>query len=205
MCIRDRDSNGYGESIARLSNMLGGGVIVQPVSYTHLDVYKRQVPDTKEDVKQIVQGKGNVKVEDLRLVENYLRVSGKLYFQMLYVTDNAENAPAVLEGKIPFEEMVYIEGDDAGQYFIQNVRTEFTATLVHSRKVGIRALVEMEIGMEKLADEETTTDLESQVSVYKKFRPVHLLSLIHIFAIMNSGNSGKVVLDWTSLYENRGF
>ena len=25
------------------------------------------------------------------------------------------------------------------------------------------------------------------------------------FAIMNSGNSGKVVLDWTSLYENRGF
>lgn len=135
------------------------------------------VPDTKEDVKQIVQGKGNVKVEDLRLVENYLRVSGKLYFQILYVTDNAENAPAVLEGKIPFEEMVYIEGDDAGQYFIQNVRTEFTATLVHSRKVGIRALVEMEIGMEKLADEETTTDLESEVSVYKKFRPVHLLEL----------------------------
>ena len=70
------------------------------------------------------------------------------------MTDNAENAPAVLEGKIPFEEMVYIEGDDAGQYFIQNVRTEFTATLVHSRKVGIRALVEMRIGMEKLADEE---------------------------------------------------
>ena len=25
------------------------------------------------------------------------------------------------------------------------------------------------------------------------------------FEIMNSGNSGKVVLDWTSLYENRGF
>ena len=59
------------------------------------------VPDTKEDVKQIVQGKGNVKVEDLRLVENYLRVSGKLYFQILYVTDNAENAPAVFGGKDP--------------------------------------------------------------------------------------------------------
>ena len=27
------------------------------------------VPDTKEDVKQIVQGKGNVKVEDLRRVD----------------------------------------------------------------------------------------------------------------------------------------
>lgn len=135
------------------------------------------VPDTKEDVKQIVQGRGQVKIEEIRLVENYLRVSGKLYFQILYVTDNAENAPAVLEGKIPFEEMVYMEGDEGEQYFVQNVRTEFTATLVHSRKAGIRAMVEMEIGREKLADEETTTDMECDACVYKKFRPVHLLEL----------------------------
>ena len=37
------------------------------------------VPDAKEDVGVIVQGQANVKVEDLRLVENYLRVAGKLY------------------------------------------------------------------------------------------------------------------------------
>lgn len=135
------------------------------------------VPDTKADVRQIVQGRGIIKVEDIRLVENYLRVSGKLYFQILYITDNAESAPAVLEGTIPFEEMVYMEGGENENYFVRNVRVEFSASLVHSRKVSIRAMVEMEIGREKLVDEETTTDVECSVPVYKKTRNVNLLEL----------------------------
>ncbi|CUP92854.1 Uncharacterised protein [Dorea longicatena] len=41
------------------------------------------VPDTKDDVKQIVRSKETVKIEDINLIENYLRVSGKLCFQIL--------------------------------------------------------------------------------------------------------------------------
>lgn len=135
------------------------------------------VPDTKEDVKQIIQGKGTVKTEDIRLAENYLRISGKLYFQILYITDTGEPRPAVLEGKLPFEEMVYMDGGERENYFIQNIRVEFTSTLVHSRKVSIRAMVEMEIGRETLEDEATTVDIEASVPVYKKMRRVNLLGL----------------------------
>ena len=35
------------------------------------------VPDTKDDVKQIIQGTASVKVEEIRLTENYLRITGK--------------------------------------------------------------------------------------------------------------------------------
>ena len=134
------------------------------------------VPDAKEDVGVIVQGQANVKVEDLRLVENYLRVAGKLYYQILYITDTADPRPAVIEGTLPFEEMVYVEsGQD--QFYIENTRTEFTATLVHSRKMSVRAMVEMEIGREVLSDEETTVDVESSIPVYKKMRQIALLGL----------------------------
>lgn len=44
------------------------------------------VPDTKNDVQRVVAGEGTVKIEDVRPVENYVRVTGKLYFQILYVT-----------------------------------------------------------------------------------------------------------------------
>lgn len=135
------------------------------------------VSDTKDDVKQIVQGSGTVKVEDIRMAENYLRISGKLYFQILYITDTVEARPAVLEGKLPFEEMVYIDGGEMENYFIQNIRVEFTSSLVHSRKVSIRAMVEMEIGRETLEDEATTVDVESTVPLYKKMRRVNLLEL----------------------------
>ena len=64
------------------------------------------VPDTKDDVKQIVRSKETVKIEDINLIENYLRVSGKLCFQILYIVDSEENRLASLEGKIPFDEMV---------------------------------------------------------------------------------------------------
>ncbi len=135
------------------------------------------VPDAKADVKQIVQGRGTIKVEDIRLAENYLRVSGKLYFQILYITDNAESVPAVLEGMLPFEEMVYAEEKESGNYFVRNSRVELTTSLVHSRKVSIRAMVEMEIGQESLLDEETTIDVECNIPVYKKKRNVNLLEL----------------------------
>ena len=135
------------------------------------------VPDTKEDVRQIVRAKGTVKVEDISLAENYLRVSGKLYFQILYMTDTVEPVPAALEGKIPFEEMVYVENAGQDTFFMEDVRTEFNTTLVHSRKIGIRAMVELEIGRERLYDEETTLDIDSEVPVYKKMKKVNLLEL----------------------------
>ncbi len=135
------------------------------------------VPDAKDDVQQIIQGNGIVKIEDIKLVENYIRISGKLYFQILYVTASGDPQPAVLEGKIPFEEMVYTEGGEMENYFIQNIRVEFTSTLVHSRKLSIRAMIEMEIGREKLEDEETTVDIDSSVPIFKKMKNVNLLEL----------------------------
>lgn len=135
------------------------------------------VPDTKEDVKQIVQGTGTVKIEDVRLAENYLRISGKLYYQILYVTDTAEPHPSALEGKIPFEEMVYMDNTEMTEYFIQNIRVEFTATLVNSRKLSARAMIEMEIGREKLEDEATVIDVEAPIPVYRKKRRINLLEL----------------------------
>lgn len=135
------------------------------------------VPDAKDDVRQIVHGNCSVKVEEMKPVENYIRISGKLHFQILYITEASEPGPAVLEGKLPFEEMVYTDGEAAETFFIQNIRTEFSAALIHSRKLGIRVMVEMEIGRETLEDEETTVDVESPVPVFRKMRSVNLLKL----------------------------
>lgn len=135
------------------------------------------VPDVKEDVRQIVNGDAKIKVEDIRKAENYLKISGKLHYQILYITDTAEPEPSVLEGNLPFEEMVYIDETEAGNWFIENIRTEVQTSLVHSRKVTVRALVELTIGRELLENEEATIDIESSVQVYKKKREVNLLGL----------------------------
>lgn len=135
------------------------------------------VPDAKEDVRQIVNGGAKIKVEEIRKVENYLKISGKLHFRILYITDAVDPEPSVLEGKLPFEEMVYIDETEPGNWFIENIRTEFQNSLVHSRKINIRVMVELAIGRELSESEEVTMDIESSVPIYIKKREVNLLGL----------------------------
>ena len=99
------------------------------------------------------------------------------YWQVDVYKRQMEARPGVLEGKLPFEEMVYAENEEGANYYIENIRDEFTVSVVNSRKIGLHVMIEMEIGKEKLEDEETTVDAESTVPIYKKMKSVNLLKL----------------------------
>jgi len=135
------------------------------------------VPDTKPDILRIVLGVGSVEIEGIKRVENYLYVTGQLCFQTLYVTDQEEQRMTSLEGRLPFEEMVYTEENDTKEFFVTNARVEFNSTMVHSRKLSIKAMVDLEIGSDQLVDEETTVDLEGDEQVFKRQKPMQLLKV----------------------------
>ena len=136
------------------------------------------VPDAKRDVAKIVMSKGEAKVEEIKPLENYVRVTGNVYFQILYVTEEGETKLTSLMGKTPFEEMVYVEnGVEDGEYAVRNLRTEFTASMIHSRKLSVKALVELEIGKEVTEDISLTTEIESEDTLYKKKKEHQLLQL----------------------------
>ena len=67
------------------------------------------MPDTKADIREIIESDAVMEEIDLKLVENYIRITGRLAFQVLYVADNSDNTLSSLEGKIPFEEMYYVD------------------------------------------------------------------------------------------------
>ena len=56
------------------------------------------VPDAKRDISKIVMSKGTAKVEEMKPLENYIRVTGNVYFQILYVTEEGETKLTSLEG-----------------------------------------------------------------------------------------------------------
>ena len=63
------------------------------------------------------------------------------------------------------------------RFFIRNERTEFTVSVVHSRKLTLRVAAEMELGRERMRDEELTTDAESDFPVYKKRQKMNVSEL----------------------------
>ncbi len=99
-----------------------------------------------------------------------------MYFQILYVTASGRSEPAVLEGKIPFEEMVYTERRRANPAILSGISGWSSVSLVHSRKLSIRAMIEMEIGREKLRKKRRRWIWRAG-SIYKKQKPVNLLEL----------------------------
>ena len=100
------------------------------------------VSDSKRDVQRIVASEGKVKIEDVKPVENYIRVSGKMEFQVLYVGEGLEPSLCCLEGKIPFEEMIYAE-ENSGTYEVKSARAELHTTMIHSRKLRLKAVIEL--------------------------------------------------------------
>ena len=67
------------------------------------------VPDAKSDVQRVILNEGTLRIEEQKIVDNYIRISGKIQFRMLYVTDDSEKRLSSLEGRFPFEELVYAE------------------------------------------------------------------------------------------------
>lgn len=51
------------------------------------------VPEAKEDVRRIVDTGTELKIEEIRPVENYVRITGKLYFRILYLNVSSDPKP----------------------------------------------------------------------------------------------------------------
>ena len=56
------------------------------------------VPDSKRDMQRIIASEAKPIIENVTRVENYVKVSGKLEFQILYVGEGLEPALSSLEG-----------------------------------------------------------------------------------------------------------
>ena len=76
------------------------------------------------------------------------------------MAEGAEPSLTSMEGKIPFAEMVYADEGTDGEFVVQNTTwVDFTATMIHSRKLNIKAMIELLISPQMQVDEDITVDV----------------------------------------------
>lgn len=134
------------------------------------------VPDSKRDVQRVIVGDGKVRIDEVRPVENYVRVRGQLEFQILYVGEGIEPMLSSIEGKLPFEEMVYAD-DLAWEFSVKNSRADVQVSMIHSRKLRIKAMVELEVISDREEMVEVPMDVECSTELFKKKRNIDLLRM----------------------------
>ncbi len=134
------------------------------------------VPDVKPDIGRMVQSKGQVSMEEVRLNDGHAYLKGDLNVDLLYVGEEEGNIHS-LSAKLPVEEVMNLEGIASGDKMCLKWEIEdLSIHVIHSRKLNIKALVTFFAVVDELAGIRLPVELsEEQVSVKKK--KIDLLSL----------------------------
>lgn len=135
------------------------------------------VPDNKPDVGRVVTSEGHVRIDSVKPADSYLKISGKLHFKILYVTDSAVPSFASMEGALPVEEMIYVEEGSEEDYQVQVSRLHLNVSVIHSRKLDVKAIAEFAVHKEKTEEETVSVGTEAQGRVFQKTRQEEILEL----------------------------
>lgn len=118
------------------------------------------VPDTMDDVAQILMNRGEVQIESARPQGEKMLIRGKLIFYVLYRKDGG--GLQALGGEIPFDEVVNVPGleehdDTQTSWTLEDLSTG----MINSRKLSIKAVVALEVRVESLRAAEAAVDVET--------------------------------------------
>lgn len=138
------------------------------------------VPDIKRDVERIILTEGTAQINELKCMENDIRVIGNLLFRVLYVTDEGEMKITSLEGKIPFEEKLYMDGEKMEHVFVKEASVDLSVNVIHSRKLNLKAAIDLKTASYGQREVEVLTDVSDHTKIYKKNEEHSFLKLFTI-------------------------
>jgi len=127
------------------------------------------VPDVKPDIGRMIQNKGQVSVEEVRLNEGHAFVKGNLDVDLLYVAEE-EGKVKCLSARLPMEDTLNLDGIAGGDKICLKWEIEdLSIHMIHSRKLNIKAVVTFFAVVDELAGIRLPVSVDdSSVSVRKK-------------------------------------
>ena len=135
------------------------------------------VPDTMEDVEQLILERGEIQIESAKNQGEKVEVRGRLDFRVLYRTPGGQ--VMTLAGNLPFEERVNMPGLLENDHIQAGWELDdLKLGIINSRKLNVKALVTLKIQAETLFDAEAAEDarFDGDVETLKKTIAVAALS-----------------------------
>ena len=117
------------------------------------------VPDTMDDMAQVMLDTGEIQIESVKNQGEKVAVKGKLEFQVLYRKEGG--GLQTLGGSIPFDETINAPDLEEKDYVGLNWMLEdLNAEMINSRKLGVQAIITLQVRIETLRDVEAAVDVD---------------------------------------------
>ena len=135
------------------------------------------VPDARQDIGRLIQSKGAVCVDEVRLSEGKAFVSGNLKVDILYVGEENWKVSS-LEAKLPFDEILNLDGIASGDKMCLKWDIEdLSVRMIHSRKLNIKAIVTLFAVVDEMMGIQLPVEI-SEEGISVKRKKVRLMSLM---------------------------
>ncbi|TGY91987.1 DUF3794 domain-containing protein [Petralouisia muris] len=121
------------------------------------------VPDTKPDLIRIILDKGEIRLDETTITQDHVWLKGVLKFSLLYRSDQEEGKINSMNGEIPFQESLAIDG--ANEYDTARMSWEMedlSIGIINSRKLSVKALVVLKAVIDEIYDEDVITGAERE-------------------------------------------
>lgn len=136
------------------------------------------IPDNKPDVSSLNLEKGILVIEEIKPGTDVVNIRGKLVYSVLYHSAEEGSSLVCLEGRIPFEEKINLEGVSFSDTVSAEGEVEdLSIGLINSRKLNIQSLITIRAWVEELYDEEAPIGVHGEDQVEYRRMPVNLAQI----------------------------
>lgn len=147
------------ENIHRMGGANVGTSVCQTSTFTLDDDFN--VPDAKPDVKMILRESGRIRIMEKKCNAGRLHIRGMLLADVLFLGEDGQMIHG-MESELPFDEMIHMNQEDCSGLTIRAELEDMTATMIHSRKINVKALIAIQAVCEEVQDEIVVTEAEGK-------------------------------------------
>ena len=136
------------------------------------------IPESKPDVDALNMEKGELLIDEIKAGTDSVNIRGNLIYSILYRTMEGGRGLVTLEGKIPFEEKLNLQGATSMDNVIVEGKIEdLNVGMINSRKLSIQSLITLHARIEELYDEEVPVGIQGEEDVEFRRMPVDLAQI----------------------------
>lgn len=136
------------------------------------------IPENKPDVSSLNLEKGELVIDEIRPGTDSVVVKGRLCYVLLYHTTEEGSSLVVLDGKVPFEEKINLEGVvSTDTVTVDGEVEDLTVGTINSRKLNIQCLLTLTARVEELYDEEAPIAIHGEEKAEYRQMPIDLAQI----------------------------
>lgn len=113
------------------------------------------IPYHKPDVERLIFHKGSISTDEIKVSDNRVNFRGALEYHILYQSEENRRQICRLDGKLPFEKTIQMEGVKPSDHVeVVESLEDLSVGIINSRKLSLQSIIQFHACQEEMYDEQ---------------------------------------------------